>query len=215
MTIRSWRPIPDGQVVLEGDKTAEHWLFELLKSFSRVQGGTRTLVWQHLSVHSSSLADVLSVRYLGRLNDDDRWAYVTAIASDVGYTESLAQPTRVFNEARAVRNFVAHAQELELFTTEGRPFWHYVVSPAWEKKGVPSNLTPRDVRRLATGCKWIEYLLQYLAYLGGAKFMSFVFARDEAGNTLPQPLELLPPPPLPVPLDWEPNELIRDLPLEG
>ena len=97
MTIRSWRPIPDGQVVLEGDKTAEHWLFELLKSFSRVQGGTRTLVWQHLSVHSSSLADVLSARYLGRLNDDDRWAYVTAIASDVGYTESLAQPTRVFN----------------------------------------------------------------------------------------------------------------------
>jgi len=64
---------------------------------------------------------------------------------------------------------------------------------------------------MSANCRWLRALVLHLASLGGAWFASFVIKQRPDGHAYLPRVEMLPPPPLPVPPDWEALDLSREV----
>ena len=211
-----WQRVPAGHEVLEGGKVPEYWLLELLSRFSQLQTQIEWTVHSYLHAKSPRLARALVNNHVNdRLRDRERWAYVKAIASDVGYDGDIPAASTAFNECSQVRNVIAHSEGgLVLVTSQDRDFQYYIFPQGWGKP-VPDPLTPGVVHKLVTQCVWMSSYLNYLGFRGGMKFRSVDAGSEERGLPV-RPLEILAPPPLVgIPIDWTPTGLMREMPGRG
>lgn len=200
-------PIPDGVAVFEADRTAEHWVLELLREFAGLQATIGSFLHTRFCEHSAKVADLLRKKHLARLSDDDRWSYVEALTTDVGYDDDLVMAKEAFFRCRSVRNVFAHPQfELTLATAPGRPEPHYVFPSSLKTKSIPDPLTPGAVRQLGADCRWLTYLVTYLSWRGSTRpWMRF----DPSKEDNKVELVLSKPPPLPVSPDWTETSLFQ------
>lgn len=199
---------------VEAGKPAEHWVLQMTAAFSWVQLRIESTLEIYLRRKSPALAAKIAKKHLQRLSDEDRWDYVKALAADVGYTGSLLPgASDAFWRCKRVRDLVGHNPEgMELVRSREQPDFHYRVPP--DKKGgtVPDPLTPLSFRQLGAECRWLVAFLQHIGYLGGHVYVSGAAVVDDEGRPHPQYVEILEPPPLPVPPDWTIEGLSRPLP---
>lgn len=200
--------VPDGKILLEGGKPAEYWVFLFISSFSRLQKSIESIITIRLCQHSEALGRKIARRHLSRLSDEDRWDYVKALAKDVSYTGDLARPSQVYWRCKRVRDFFSHSQVMpELVITSEYQSFHYY--KAKEHAGLSEQLTPNGVRLLERECAWLSHFVYYLSYMGGTKAVQGHAIENERGEVVSARLEILEPPPLPIDVDWKPDNLSR------
>ncbi|MCW2848956.1 MAG: hypothetical protein JWR90_2930 [Marmoricola sp.] len=211
--VHVWFPVQPGQVVVEADRPAEHWILEFIGAFSMVQDQVEFAVFMRIRSESPRLAKTLQEKYLTRINDTDRWEYVKALAKDVGYEGDINRASDTFKACQRLRNLVAHSNQLDLVREHGTSDYFYQLPPGVTPRGVPTPLTPAVFRQFAANCRWLRALIVHLESLGGTKFVLPVGIERADGSLYSPRIEMLAPPPLPVPPDWAPSpESYHELP---
>lgn len=208
-----WWPLQDGEIYVVAGKPAEHWVMELVGTFSGLQDSIRNLVWVYLSQTSPKLADAIDKKHLKRLSDKDRWDYVKVLAEDVGYKgDRLPSASQAFWRCKAVRDFVSHRRgQMTLVLSPDGTSYHYQSSESSSNKYLPDPLTPEVFRGLSAECRWLQALVNHLAFVGGIDFLGALFRRTPEGDLELPHLEILEPPPLPIEPDWDGSDLQRTL----
>ena len=209
----AWWPLQEGEVYVEAGRPAEHWVLRMTAEFSSVQLVIEHMLGSYLGRQSPALGRKITKKHLSRLTDEDRWDYVKALTADVGYTGSgLPQASDLFWRCKRVRDLVGHHPAgMDLVRSQERPDYHYSVPSDTRSGSVPDPLTPSTFRQLGAECRWLVAFLHHIGYLGGQVFISPAAKVDDEGTPRPQYIEILEPPPLPVPPDWEIEGLSRPL----
>ncbi|WP_146249152.1 MULTISPECIES: hypothetical protein [unclassified Curtobacterium] len=205
-----WYHPPAGHVVMEGEFPSQHWVLQLIADFSVLQSTVELAIDQKLALSAPAVAKVISKKYLRKLPDDDRWALVKALAADTKYEGDMVAASDVFWQAKRTRDLFAHRSDLPLVREPNSSQYFYLVSGNIPV-GLPSPLTPSDARQMSANCRWLRALVLHLASLGGARFASFLVKHGSDGRAYLPRVEVLPPPPLPVPPDWEALDLSREV----
>ena len=200
--VRVWFPVPPGRVFVEADRPAEHWVLEFIGALSMVQDEIEFAVFRRIRSQSPRLGKTLREKYLTRINDKDRWEYVKALAADVGYEGDTNRASDTFWACQRLRNVVAHSTQLELVREHGTSDYYYQLPPDVAAKDLPSPLTPAVFRQFAANCRWLKALIVHLESLGGEIFISPVGRERADGSVYSPRIEMLAPPPLPIPPDW-------------
>jgi hypothetical protein len=206
--VNVWHSPPVGQAVMEAGFPAQHWVLQLVSDYSMLQSSIEMAVEQKLSHSAPAMAKVISKKFLRRLTDDDRWSLVKALASDCGYTGDLGSASNIFWKAKRVRDLFAHRSDMLLVREPSSAEYFYLLFDAPD--GIPKPLTPAVLRQLSADCRWLRALVDHLSSLAGTKFASFMVREREDGFKYLPSIEILSPPPLPVPPDWEPVGLARE-----
>lgn len=207
--VMMWHHPPVGHVVMEADFPAQHWVLQLIADFSVLQSSIEVAVDRKLALDTPAVAKVINKRFLRRLTDEDRWSLVKALAADSNYDGDLSAASAIFWQSKRVRNLFAHRSDLALVREPSSPEYFYLVNGD-SPEGIPSPLTPAAVRQLSANCRWLRALVEHLASRSGVRFASFVARRRADGFMYLPSLEVLPPPPLPIPPDWEAVDLTRE-----
>ena len=198
-----YRHLRDGQVLLEGDRPAEHWALELMAGFTRLQFTIESQLTAYLHQHSPHVADVLEKKYISRLTDDERWLYVKAMGKDVGYQGNLQPAGDAFWRCKRVRDVIGHSTSFQPLYDPTIQAFRYPIDRNHHKKGVPDPLTPAVLRNLAMECRWLEAVVTHLGYLGGVRSMSVGGHQHEDGTVHWPLLEIPEPGPLPTDPAWQ------------
>ncbi len=204
--------LPEGSSYVIDGKPAEQWALEFLGQFSAFQGRVETVVGTYLKTSCPNLGKAISQKHLRRLTDEDRWDYVKALTRDVGYRGDLVpSASMAFWRCKRVRDFIGHHTKMTLMRRWGSASYYYEVPEAWRKPPMPDPLTPETFRDLAAECRWLEAFIDHLAYLSGVRFISAAARLNADGKPEPQYLEIMEPPLLPVPADWDGAGLARNI----
>jgi hypothetical protein len=205
-----WWPLQDGEVYLVAGKPAEHWVLDLVGAFASLQDGIELILAMYLRRFSPAVTKKITKNHLRRLKDEERWDYVKALASDVGYTGDLLQPASdAFLRCKDVRDLVAHQQSgLMLVRAPDNPTYHYSVPP---RPRTPNPLTPETFRLLAAEVRWLNAFLDHLGYLAGLRYASPMGRVGADGKSEPRWIEILEPPRLPIAPDWTNEGLFREI----
>lgn len=195
---------------MESGFPAQHWVLQLIADFSVLQSTVETAVDQKLALGAPAVAKVISKKYLRKLPDEDRWSLVKALATDTKYGGDMATASNLFWQAKRTRDLFAHRSDLPL-VREPNNFQYFYLLSGTTPDGVPSPLTPAGVRQMSANCRWLRALVLHLASLGGARFASFVVKHGPDGHAYLPSVEILPPPLLPIPPDWEALDLSREI----
>src|SRR3712207_6616580 len=92
----------------DAEAGSERDVLTFLGMWARLQDRMDWMVKSVLRSRLPELGDVISDRFMGRLNHADRMTLFKAAAKDVDYTGDLRHFTGAFNRAMRVRDFVAH-----------------------------------------------------------------------------------------------------------
>jgi hypothetical protein len=203
-----WHYPPVGQAVMEAGFPAQHWVLQLVSDYSMLQSSIEMAVDRKLAQSAPAIAKVIRRKFLRRLTDDDRWSLVKALALDCGYTGDLGDASNIFWKAKRVRDLFAHRSDISLVREPSSTEYFYLLFDA--PAGVPKPLTPAALRQMSADCRWLRALVDHLASLAGTKFATIVVRKPEASVGYLPRIEILPPPPLPVPPDWDPVGLARE-----
>ena len=152
------------------------------------------------------LGKTLREKYLTRINDKDRWEYVKALALDVGYEGDTNRASDTFWACQRLRNVVAHSNQLQLVREHNSADYYFQLPPGVAAKDLPSPLTPAVFRQFAANCRWLNALIVHLESLGGENFVSPVGRQRADGSVYSPRIEMLAPPPLPIPPDWNTSQ---------
>lgn len=202
---------PDDRVYVVDGKVAEQWVLEFVGRFSALQNVAEHLISMYLMASSPRLGKEIERKHLGRLTDQDRWDYVKALTWDVGYQGNLVpSASDAFWRCKLVRDFVSHHTGMSLLRDWDSSSYYYKVPDEWRKPQMPDPLTPETFRKLANECRWLEAFIDHIAYLSGVRFISAAARVNADGDPEPQYLEIMEPPPLPVPANWDKAGLARN-----
>lgn len=164
-------------------------------AFSQLQ---ETIDWalERFMLHQMpEVGQLIAKHYLRRIRDDERLSCLLALATDTGYSASLAEARFRFERAKQTRDLVGHSGAVAQAWNAQTKDWIVAISHRPGQKGsrVPSPLTPATFERLSNDCQWITAHVLRLTY--EANLSDFI---DFTG----QPVE----PPLPPcsPEDGEP-----------
>lgn len=205
----------DDEIYPVAGRPAEHWLLELVGTFSALQSQIEFIIEFSLGRHSPKLAKKIKEKHLGRLSDGDRWDYVKALAADARYEGALlASASDAFWRCKHVRDLVGHHEgTLRLARDRHSPMYFYVVTEERRKPQIPNPLTPEEVQKIVVEIRWLDAFVDYISYLAGNRYISRSFRVGENGQPQPRWLEILEPPPIrELTLDWTKEGLHREVP---
>lgn len=204
--------LPEGQVLLEGNRPAEYWPLALVAAFARLQDSIAGAMHAYIyNMGAGHVADLLNKRHFARLTDDERWEYVKGLAKDVNFNAGLQQASDIYWSCKRTRDVVGHAHRLDLLYDPDLSLYRYVLD--FRSKGVPEPLTPATLRLLATQCEWLQRLVEHLLFRGGGRFLGAGHLHDD-GSVHPSFVEIPEPGPVPVHPEWD-APIGRTLPCEG
>ncbi len=192
-------------------RPAEHWVLEFVGAFASLQSGIELVLDLYLRRLSPKVAKQITRKHLGRLRDEDRWDYVKAMASDVGYAGSLLGPASdAFWRCKHVRDLVGHKEGgLMLVRDPATPSYYYRVP---RNPHIPDPLTPETFRLLVAEVRWLDAFVDHLGYLAGLPYALPMARVGADGSPEERWIEILEPPPLPIAPDWNKDGLFREIP---
>lgn len=204
--------LPEGRLYVVDGKPAEQWVLEFVGRFSAFQNSAENVISTYLKASCPRLGEAIARKHLSRLTDEDRWDYVKALTRDVGYQGNLVpSASGAFWRCKRLRDFVSHHTRMDLMRRWGGTSYYYEVPEAWRKPQMPDPLAPETFRDLAVECRWLEAFIDHIAYLSGVHFIGAVAHVNAEGKSEPQYLEIMEPPPLPVPANWDRAGLVRNI----
>lgn len=210
----SW-PLQEHETYIVDGKSAEHWMLDLIGSFASVQTGIDTVLSFHLRRLTPALAHKITKAHLEHLKDGDRWEYLKALSKDAGYSGNLVNSASdTYWQCKHVRDLVSHHEsQLLLARDPDDPTYYYRIPAKRRKPQMPTRLTPEDIRMLGTKARWLDAFIDHIGYLAGITYASPLVRVGADGEQQLTPLQILEPPPLPIPADWTNDGLLREIPL--
>lgn len=198
----AWFVLPEDHVFMEANRPAEKWALGLLGAFTRLQEVIEGTVAGCIEASNPHLSQVIYKKHLQRLTDDERWAYVKALAVDVSYVADMQPASDAFWGCKRVRDIVGHSYSLDLVYDTDLGSYRYQYNTA-QHKNAPDPLTPAVLRRMVTDAHWLAALVRHIGYLGGVKCIGAGHRHPDGRVHFPW-AEVPDPGPRPQDSDWEP-----------
>ncbi|MDR0960613.1 MAG: hypothetical protein LBM23_09800 [Propionibacteriaceae bacterium] len=205
-----WNFPPHGEIIMEAGFPAQHWVLQLIAEFAILQNSIEMTIRKKLALETPKIAKVINKHFLSRMTDNDRWELIKALACDANYSFPLQSESTAFAECKRVRDLFAHRHHIDLVCEPNSSEYFYLLNGA-DAKDIPSPLTPAKIRQLGANCRWLSAFVLYLASNSGVRFTPMHLTRDSGGSYYLPEIEILKPPPLPIPPDWEPTDLTREI----